>query len=141
VETVAIAIAFIPSRLHLHNAVMEMATIDVGQGDSIWLITPEGRSLLIEAGGLPQWMHSDFVGEQVVSSYLWNRGIDHLDTVVITHPHADHLGGMPAVIANFHPRELSMSIDKPVGELAPIVAQAQRAAMKVSVIKEGNEFD
>jgi competence protein ComEC len=141
VETVAIAIAFIPSRLHLHNAVMEMATIDVGQGDSIWLITPEGRSLLIDAGGLPQWMHSDFVGEQVVSSYLWNRGIDHLDTVVITHPHADHLGGMPAVIANFHPRELSMSIDKPVGELAPIVAQAQRAAMKVSVIKEGNEFD
>ena len=140
-ETVAIAIAFIPSRLHLHNAVMEMATIDVGQGDSIWLITPEGRSLLIDAGGLPQWMHSDFVGEQVVSSYLWNRGIDHLDTVVITHPHADHLGGMPAVIANFHPRELSMSIDKPVGELAPIVAQAQRAAMKVSVIKEGNEFD
>jgi competence protein ComEC len=141
VETVAIAIAFIPSRLHLHNAVMEMATIDVGQGDSIWLITPEGRSLLIDAGGLPQWMHSDFVGEQVVSSYLWNRGIDHLDTVVITHPHADHLGGMPAVIANFHPRELSMSIDKPVGELAPILAQAQRAAMKVSVIKEGNEFD
>ena len=140
-ETVAIAIAFIPSRLHLHNAVMEMATIDVGQGDSIWLITPEGRSLLIDAGGLPQWMHSDFVGEQVVSSYLWNRGIDHLDIVVITHPHADHLGGMPAVIANFHPRELSMSIDKPVGELAPIVAQAQCAAMKVSVIKEGNEFD
>jgi competence protein ComEC len=141
VETVAIAIAFIPSRLHLHNAVMEMATIDVGQGDSIWLITPEGRSLLIDAGGLPQWMHSDFVGEQVVSSYLWNRGIDHLDTVVITHPHADHLGGMPAVIANFHPRKLSMSIDKPAGELAPIIAQAQRAAMKVSVIKEGNEFD
>jgi competence protein ComEC len=141
VETVAIAIAFIPSRLHLHNAVMEMATIDVGQGDSIWLITPEGRSLLIDAGGLPQWMHSDFVGEQVVSSYLWNRGIDHLDIVVITHPHADHLGGMPAVIANFHPRELSMSIDKPAGELAPIIAHAQRAAMKVSVIKEGNEFD
>ena len=83
---------------------MEMTTIDVGQGDSILLVTPEGRALLIDAGGLPQWMHSDFdLGEQVVSSYLWNRGIDHLDVVVITHPHADHLGGMPAVIANFHP--------------------------------------
>jgi competence protein ComEC len=53
--------------------------------------------------------------------------------VVITHPHADHLGGMPAVIANFHPRELWLSIDKPVGELAMIVAQAQNAGMKVSV--------
>jgi competence protein ComEC len=142
VFTVAIWIAFIPSHSHLRPGVMEMTTIDVGQGDSILLVTPEGRSLLIDAGGLPQWMHSDFdLGEQVVSSYLWNRGIEHLDVVVITHPHADHLGGMPAVIANFHPRELWLSIDKPVGELAPIVAQAHRAGMKVSVKKEGDEFD
>jgi competence protein ComEC len=77
----------------------------------------------------------------VVSSYLWNRGIDHLDVVAITHPHADHLGGVPAVIANFHPRQLWISIDHPVGELAPVVAQAQRAGLQVSVKKEGDEFD
>ncbi len=139
---VAVWIAFVPSRPHLRPGVMEMTTIDVGQGDSILLVTPEGRALLIDAGGLPQWMHSDFdLGEQVVSSYLWNRGIDRLDVVAITHPHADHLGGMPAVIANFHPQELWISVDKPVGQLAPIVAQAQRAGMKVSVKKEGDEFD
>ena len=138
---VAIWIAFVPSRPHLRAGVMEMTTVDVGQGDSILLVTPEGRTLLIDAGGLPQWMHSDFdLGEQVVSSYLWNRGIDHLDVVVITHPHADHLGGMPAVIANFHPRELWLSIDKPVGALVPIVAQAESAGMKVSVKKEGDQF-
>ncbi len=139
---VAVWIAFVPSRPHLRAGVMEMTTIDVGQGDSILLVTPEGRTLLIDAGGLPQWMHSDFdLGEQVVSSYLWNRGIDHLDVVAITHPHADHLGGMPAVIANFHPRELWLSIDRPVGQLAPIVEQAGRAGMSVSVKKEGDEFD
>jgi competence protein ComEC len=139
---VAAWIAFVPSRPHLRAGVMEMTTIDVGQGDSILLVTPEGRALLIDAGGLPQWMHSDFdLGEQVVSSYLWNRGIDRLDVVAITHPHADHLGGMPAVIANFHPRELWISIDKPVGQLAPIVAQARRAGMEVSIKKEGDQFD
>jgi len=139
---VAAWIAFVPSRPRVRAGVMEMTTIDVGQGDSILLVTPAGRTLLIDAGGLPQWMHSDFdLGEQVVSSYLWNRGIDHLDVVVITHPHADHLGGMPAVIANFHPHELWMSIDKPVGELAAIVAQAERAGMEVSVKKEGDQFD
>jgi competence protein ComEC len=135
-------IAFVPSRPHLHAGVMEMTAIDVGQGDSILLVTPEGRALLIDAGGLPRWMHSDFdIGEQVVSSYLWNRGIDRLDVVAITHPHADHLGGMPAVMANFHPRELWLGIDKPVGELAPVVAQAEREGMKISVKKEGDEFD
>jgi competence protein ComEC len=135
-------IAFVPSRPHIRTGVMEMTTIDVGQGDSILLVTPEGRALLVDAGGLPQWMHSDFdLGEQVVSSYLWNRGIDRLDVVAITHPHADHLGGMPAVIANFHPRELWISIDHPVGQLAPIVAQALRAGMSVSIKKEGDEFD
>lgn len=121
---------------------IEMTTIDVGQGDSILLITPDGRVMLIDAGGLPQWMHSDFdLGEQVVSSYLWNRGIDHLDVVVITHPHADHLGGMPAVMANFHPLELWVSIDKPVGELAAIVAEAKRVGIRVWVKKEGEQFD
>jgi competence protein ComEC len=135
-------IAFFPARPDLHPGVMEMTAIDVGQGDSILLVTPGGRTLLVDAGGLPQWMHSDFdLGEQVVSSYLWNRTIDHIDVVAITHPHADHLGGMPAVIANFHPRELWISIDRPVGQLAPIVTQAERAGMKVSVMKEGDAFD
>ncbi|MFZ1918879.1 MAG: ComEC/Rec2 family competence protein [Terriglobales bacterium] len=135
-------IAFAPSRPHIRLGVMEMTAIDVGQGDSILLVTPQGRAWLVDAGGLPQWMHSDFdIGEQVVSSYLWNRGFDHLDAVVITHPHADHMGGMPAIIANFHPRQLWISIDKPKGELEPIVAQALRAGMDVSVKREGDEID
>ena len=139
---VAAWIAFVPSRPQLRAGVMEMTAINVGQGDSILLITPEGRTLLIDAGGLPQWMHSDFdLGEQVVSPYLWNRGFNRLDLVVITHPHADHLGGMPAVIANFHPHELWISIDHPVGQLAPIVAQARRAGVQVSIKKEGDQFD
>ncbi|MDR3387036.1 MAG: ComEC/Rec2 family competence protein, partial [Rudaea sp.] len=139
---VAFWVAFVPSRPRIRAGVIEMTSIDVGQGDSILLITPEGRAMLIDAGGLPLWMHSDFdLGEQVVSSYLWNRGIDRLDVVVISHPHADHLGGMPAVMANFHPRELWVSIDKPVGELAPVVAQAEGAGIKVSVKKEGDQFD
>ena len=84
-----------------------MTAIDVGQGDSILLVSPTGRTLLVDAGGLPQWVHSDLdIGEDVVSPYLWSRAISRLDAVAITHAHADHMGGAAAILANFRPREL-----------------------------------
>jgi len=135
-------IAFAPSRPLVRPGVLEVTSIDVGQGDSILLITPAGRTILVDAGGMPRWMHSNFdVGEQVVSPYLWSRGVEQIDAVVITHPHADHLGGMPSVIANFHPREVWLSTEETNGELAPILAQAKAAGMKVTVRKEGEDFD
>ena len=45
-------------------------------------------------------------GEDVVSPYLWNQGIHRLDIVVATHAHEDHIGGLAAILENFHPREL-----------------------------------
>jgi competence protein ComEC len=135
-------IAFVPPRPQLHSGILELTSIDVGQGDSTLLITPSGRTVLVDAGGMPLWMHSTFdVGEQVVSPYLWSRGFERLDAVVITHPHADHLGGMPSVIANFHPRELWLSTETATGELAPVLAQAKRAGMEITLRKEGEEFD
>ena len=73
---------------------LELTAIDVGQGDSILLVSPEGRTLLVDAGGLPHWVHSELdIGEDVVSPYLWWRGISRLDVVALTHAHADHMGG------------------------------------------------
>jgi competence protein ComEC len=139
---VAVWIALGPSRPRIHPGVLEVTSIDVGQGDSLLLVTPQSRTILVDAGGMPLWMHSDFdIGEQVVSSYLWARGLDRLDVVAITHPHADHLGGMPSVIANFHPRELWLSTDAPSFELTPVLVQAKQAGIRATVWKEAEGFD
>lgn len=91
---------------------LEITAIDVGQGDSLLVISPEGRTMLIDAGGSIGPVHGEFdFGEDVVSPYLWSRGLSRLDVVALTHAHGDHLGGLARVIENFQPRELWVGIN------------------------------
>jgi competence protein ComEC len=129
----ALWICAVPPHPQVRLGVLEVTAIDVGQGDSILLVSPQGRTLLIDAGGIPFWMHSELdVGEDVVSPYLWSRQFHQLDIVALTHAHADHMGGMAAVLANFHPRELWLGVNSPSPELQTLVRKA--GALKIPVI-------
>jgi competence protein ComEC len=122
-------------------AILEMTAIDVGQGDSIFLAFPKGGTLLIDGGGLPFWMHSQMdIGEDVVSPYLWSRGISHLDAIALTHAHQDHMGGLPAIIANFRPHELWLPEGIPADEIRDLLATADRYRVKVIYHKAGDAF-
>jgi competence protein ComEC len=67
--------------------------LDVGQGDGLLVITPERKTVLIDAG-TPQ------AGEAITSA-LERYGVQSLDLVIASHPHADHIGSMKRVIDNF----------------------------------------
>lgn len=69
--------------------------IDVGQGDSI-LIGHDEHYALIDGGG--NAMSVTNTGEYVVVPYLKSLGINHLDYCINTHPDADHIGGLFAVV-------------------------------------------
>lgn len=75
------------------NNSVQVHFIDVGQGDAIYIQLPAHNDILIDAG--------DEAAGSTVVQYLKNRGVDDLELLVATHPHADHIGGIPAVLAAF----------------------------------------
>jgi competence protein ComEC len=76
---------------------LEVIFLDVGQGDAIYMEFPDGGNLLIDGGAnAPRNM-----GKEVIAPFLENRGRDSIDAIILTHPDADHLGGLPFILDNF----------------------------------------
>jgi competence protein ComEC len=138
----ALWIVLLPPKQQWRPGVFEVTAIDVGQGDSLLLITPEGKSLLLDSGGLTGNFHSDFdVGEEVVSPYLWSRGIRRLDAVAISHAHSDHIGGMRSIIANFRPRELWYGVESPSPGFVHVEEAARAFHVQLKPWVAGESFD
>ena len=95
------------SQPNLNNGLLELTSIDVGQGDSLFLATPSGHLALLDGGGNRSTKFD--TGESTVSPYLWSRHISKLDTLIASHGDLDHMGGLLAAHDNFHPKELWVS--------------------------------
>jgi len=124
------------------RGLVELTAIDVGQGDSLLLGLPDGRFALIDTGGLPQYGRKRAepfdIGEEVVSPYLWSRGIRRLDLLILSHLHEDHASGAPSLIRNFRPREVWTSFDADTPLWRAIQAAARAAGARTRVLKQGD---
>jgi competence protein ComEC len=106
---------------------LRVTFLDVGQGDSALIQTPGGRAILVDAGGRYEdgtAAPSD-IGERVVVPALRRAGVRRLDVVVLTHPHEDHAGGLPAV---FRALPVGLWLDSGQAHAAPGYTEALRLA-------------
>jgi competence protein ComEC len=88
-----------------------VTVLDVGQGESILLAMPDGRHVLVDAGGTPG---SSFdIGGRIVAPALTTLGVRRLSAVALTHPDPDHIGGAPTILREFRPIEVWEGVPVP----------------------------
>jgi len=134
----ALTMAIYPFAAKWTKGRLELTVLDVGQGDSLLVISPGGKTLLIDGGGafsgFPGREEHNGIdpGEEAVSPYLWSRGLQKLDVVALTHAHQDHLGGLIAILENF--KVARLWIGREVS--SPALARLEELARERKIIIE-----
>ncbi|HLZ90280.1 MAG TPA: DNA internalization-related competence protein ComEC/Rec2 [Candidatus Acidoferrum sp.] len=141
----ALLIALFPFAPVRSAGKLEISVLDVGQGDSLFVVWPRGKTMLVDGGGAfggfeGQSSRGIDPGEEAVSPYLWARGFQRLDVVALTHAHQDHLGGLAAILENFHVRELWIGREVSSTALARIEQMARDRSIPVKHEARANRF-
>jgi competence protein ComEC len=103
---------------------LTITVLDVGQGDSLLIQAPNGRTVLVDGGGrVGEDTRGYDVGREVVLPALLARRVGKLDALVITHPHEDHLGGLNAVVEQV---PVGMVLDPVLDEQSPVYQELRQ---------------
>ena len=116
---------------------LHLTFLAVGHGDATVVQLPGGFTLLVDAGGDPMAMVD--VGERVVVPALLGLGVDRIDVMVLSHPHPDHYGGLPAVLARFDVGELWTSgVSAHSARFRAFEAQLRRQGVPIRTFDPGS---
>ncbi len=139
-------IATYPFRPSVSANNLEVTVLDVAQGDSILVVSPKGSTLLIDGGGAFEGFRGreehfgPDPGEEAVSAYLWSRGFQKVDTVALTHAHQDHIGGLTAVLQNFHVSRLWLGRETAAPAFARLKQVATGLHIPIEHERRGRSF-
>ncbi len=117
----------------LKDGQLMIQVIDVGQGDAI-LIRGSEQTVLVDTGDVP--------AREKLVAYLKSQGISTIDKVIITHPHADHLGGMAAIMDNFTVKQVYDSGQTTTTALyRNYLTAVQKKNIPFAVVQAGMQID
>src|SRR6185369_5639883 len=139
--------------------------LDVGQGDSAFIVFPGGSTMLVDGGGEIRfkkvapghdpidWTQADgseadftdqafSIGEAVVSRFIWSLGRTRVDYVLATHAHADHMGGLVDVVRNLDVGQAVVGHAPTAdAEFEQFRNAVERRNVPFSILNAGEHFD
>lgn len=120
--------------------------INVTQGDSTFIETPQGKTFLIDCG---QYIEYDIdgkkiifdAGERYIKPYLQHKGVNAIDVLVLTHPDSDHIGGCKTILENFQVKEVWDSGQKDDSKLySELLADILKRSIPIKLVKKDDLY-
>lgn len=121
--------------LHYERGGLNVVALDVGQGESVLLIS-EGHAALVDCGSKNSYIDAG----AIAADYLRSAGAT-LDSVVLTHYHEDHANGLAALLARMSASTIYLAdIDAGEGDRAGVEALAERYGVEIHYVTEVTEI-
>lgn len=122
------------------NDELRCTFLAVGHGSCVVLETPDGRTLLYDAGALA----GPEVTRRHIAPYLWHRGIRRLDEVFLSHADLDHFNGLPALVERFAIGQLSCTPTFSTRNLAGVrlaLSAVEKQRIPLRILQAGDRLD
>lgn len=141
--SLVLALLFFITKHPLEN---EVTVVDIGQGDSIFLRDMRGRTVLIDVGGRVDFAAKEAWqersrqanAERTLIPYLHSRGVDRIDSLVLTHTDTDHVGDVLEVAKQV---QIGRIVVSPGSLTVPdFVATLKKINVPVHVVKVGDRL-
>ena len=116
---------------------LEVVFLDVGEGDSTFIRTYSGKTMLIDGGGSANPSRTSKIGESVILPFLLDSGVSRLDAVIASHPHADHIQGLSDVLEQMKVDKLILPSLTDESGFAGLLQAAGDKNVQVSRCSEG----
>ena len=139
-------VALHPFAPRLPQGVLELTALDCGPGGALFLLLPNGTTVLLDVGGSrTRGAHEGGFqgrrldpGEDIVSPYLWSRGIKRIDVVAFTHAQPDQLGGLYAMFENFRVGEFWHALQPETPEYAALLQRVAERGIPTRSLMAGD---